>query len=1220
MIILTKCHKRNVTCYAGQLDDDPDKLRRIIYDVAIGLRIIHSHGIYHHNLKLENVLEKEDSTFCIADTGLSKLFTSQCPESLVFNGELACIPPEVFDESGRYACPGTGEEGMGRVGSIAPASTTEWGDSSGQRSRSITETRGIDSAIAKVDMWGFGIFMYRLAYGKDPFVIAQCTYEEACSKVMNAQLEFPTKPWPFAKDLEDAISWCVEKVPERRPTILRLLKHPLFHGVVPPPRTASSYSTTISSMVRPGSGASVSVANLTGSGAKTQASQYTFETRLGMGRWSETILVRPRYGTQEFQAFKIVRTPLQKRLEKYSNIADDIRRQLSVSRKITQDNIIGYLDIVDSKQGCFVVQEYMKNGCIPSVPSNLRVKDNNVTSLVLFLRDILTALTFLHTNGIAHLILMPSNIFYCQETNLYRVADFGPLFLTPEEIKEQYDNGTPIYALPEWITSKEKITGYEVDTFFVGLLTASCIPSVFTTVWNDVTHPKGKAPFDVEGFLRKVEEPERKISRKVIAFIRAALTTDTTPQKLFEMPLLESVHKKSELVVGRVVVTEEEVKNAVHVKPESRFETRMQDALGHDPLIVCNDAFSSEGDETSISLAAEKTIDFSFSGPQIVCGQCSAEVPIAFYLCPQCPKFVRCGKCAINHPHKETHELVPYLVYVVEAIRKDEKRASLVHPSSIKDVHSLETLEMCANIPVGSLTKYVNPTRSKLELTGRFGFGLGLGKTMTSVCDGSEWSSVYSANLKPFSSTSQNNHFGAQLQSVDGGLSPKSMNLGASFNAMQSSTTKGGLLSKFKTNGGGGGLGVNNGSVSVGLFKQTKKMALPKEWEVDIGLTWQQVVDSCRFEAAPDLNLHQLHLVEVPCEIYNPPLLHVVNLTLSQNSLVTLPHEISFLKNLRKLIVSYNELETLPDSLGNLLQLESLDASHNKLTMLPQNFVYLTNLELVVLDYNNFSEVPECLLDILSAPVGGPTLEEQRLSSSGDPRVVTDGADDDIANLSPALRVIYLVANNSITTFPDTKRLKRFADLSLSFDNEPSLYGYYMRHDLEQKLPNITMKWNKIYPDRIIPHLYCGALRSAQSQIVYNKLNISYLLTVGRDLTPTPPDGGKHRVIVVDDIPGADIFSSFQEAIEFIDESQRREQGCLVHCFAGLSRSATTVIAYLMAKKKMRMDEAYLVTKKGRPAILPNKSFLEQLIQLDKQLFPDDPRPLDLKSLGRQDV
>lgn len=42
-----------------------------------------------------------------------------------------------------------------------------------------------------------------------------------------------------------------------------------------------------------------------------------------------------------------------------------------------------------------------------------------------------------------------------------------------------------------------------------------------------------------------------------------------------------------------------------------------------------------------------------------------------------------------------------------------------------------------------------------------------------------------------------------------------------------------------------------------------------------------------------------------------------------------------------------------------------------------------------------------------------------------------------------------------------------------------------------------------------------------------------------------------------------------------VDEARRHDAGVLVHCFAGISRSATVAIAYIMNHKKCSLDEAY---------------------------------------------
>ena len=54
---------------------------------------------------------------------------------------------------------------------------------------------------------------------------------------------------------------------------------------------------------------------------------------------------------------------------------------------------------------------------------------------------------------------------------------------------------------------------------------------------------------------------------------------------------------------------------------------------------------------------------------------------------------------------------------------------------------------------------------------------------------------------------------------------------------------------------------------------------------------------------------------------------------------------------------------------------------------------------------------------------------------------------------------------------------------------------------------------------------------------------------------------------------------------------------------AGVSRSATICIAYLMKYKSMTLFEAYQYLKAVRPQIRPNPGFFEQLIEYEKKLY-----------------
>ena len=68
----------------------------------------------------------------------------------------------------------------------------------------------------------------------------------------------------------------------------------------------------------------------------------------------------------------------------------------------------------------------------------------------------------------------------------------------------------------------------------------------------------------------------------------------------------------------------------------------------------------------------------------------------------------------------------------------------------------------------------------------------------------------------------------------------------------------------------------------------------------------------------------------------------------------------------------------------------------------------------------------------------------------------------------------------------------------------------------------------------------------------------------------------------------------------------------LVHCAAGVSRSASVVVAYLMYKKGLSLDDALDFVKSKRECVDPNFGFREQLQIFDqilkkyrKELFPD---------------
>jgi protein-tyrosine phosphatase len=64
-------------------------------------------------------------------------------------------------------------------------------------------------------------------------------------------------------------------------------------------------------------------------------------------------------------------------------------------------------------------------------------------------------------------------------------------------------------------------------------------------------------------------------------------------------------------------------------------------------------------------------------------------------------------------------------------------------------------------------------------------------------------------------------------------------------------------------------------------------------------------------------------------------------------------------------------------------------------------------------------------------------------------------------------------------------------------------------------------------------------------------------------------------VLDIDDMPDFNIDEHFEEAHKFIKNGITNGEGVLVVCTAGISRSASIVISYLIREHKMLYEDAY---------------------------------------------
>lgn len=130
--------------------------------------------------------------------------------------------------------------------------------------------------------------------------------------------------------------------------------------------------------------------------------------------------------------------------------------------------------------------------------------------------------------------------------------------------------------------------------------------------------------------------------------------------------------------------------------------------------------------------------------------------------------------------------------------------------------------------------------------------------------------------------------------------------------------------------------------------------------------------------------------------------------------------------------------------------------------------------------------------------------------------------------------------------------------------------------------------------------LYLGDMFSANDEILIKEKNISCIVSVAENLKiiNTNPNIKIYKYNFSDDY-NCNISLYFDEIGEIINN----ESIVLVNCVAGISRSSTIVIAYIMKYYKLNLKDTFLYVRNKRNQICPNKKFMKYLLNYELSLF-----------------
>lgn len=161
--------------YGGKLDEDV--AINYFYQICVGLYGMHTQGMMHRDLKLENIFMKKG--LCkIGDFG----FATRNETSDQYVGSPEYMAPEIFD-----------------IGDGVPYNK-------------------------QVDIWALGIMLHEMLFGNRPFTGSQT---QLPGTIKNTVYKVPDNP-KTSDTLKDLLYKMLQKDPKKRITIEQIMKHKIF--------------------------------------------------------------------------------------------------------------------------------------------------------------------------------------------------------------------------------------------------------------------------------------------------------------------------------------------------------------------------------------------------------------------------------------------------------------------------------------------------------------------------------------------------------------------------------------------------------------------------------------------------------------------------------------------------------------------------------------------------------------------------------------------------------------------------------------------------------------------------------------------------------------------------------------------------------------------------------------------------------------------------------
>jgi len=140
--------------------------------------------------------------------------------------------------------------------------------------------------------------------------------------------------------------------------------------------------------------------------------------------------------------------------------------EIELLKELDHPNIGQVIEMFEDKKKIYFVNEMMQGGSLLERLTREQVISEEVTARII--RQILSALTYLHSQGIVHGDIKPSNVhFHTVEDDIVKIIDFGSSRRVAQDELLHGVYGTSYYVAPETLEG-----GYDhsADVWATGVL------------------------------------------------------------------------------------------------------------------------------------------------------------------------------------------------------------------------------------------------------------------------------------------------------------------------------------------------------------------------------------------------------------------------------------------------------------------------------------------------------------------------------------------------------------------------------------------------------------------------------------------------------------------------------------------------------------------------------------------------------------------------------